>query len=75
MCNKETLREGELNEIEMMQITEYEYPDTIILVGCGIPTKYEDWLYDERKRFRKHGRKAEVRRHDKRKALFVDKVA
>lgn len=62
-------------EEKLMQITEYEYPDTMILVGPGIETKYEDWLYSLQKQFRKHGRKADVRRANKRKALFVNRIA
>lgn len=50
-------------------------PDETIIVGSGTAIKYDDWLYDERDRFRSHGRKAEVRRENHQKALFVNKVA
>jgi hypothetical protein len=58
----------------MIQHTLFQDPDSIIKVGDGVIMKYEDWLYAERKRFRKHGRKAEIRKENKKKALFVDKA-
>lgn len=62
-------------DVVMVQITLFQAPDFPIVVGHGSAIRYEAWLEAEQKRLRKLGRIAEIRRQNKEKALFVDKIA
>lgn len=62
-------------DVVMIQCTRYEFANYIVLLPDNKSMRYDTWLDEEKKRFRRNGRKAEVRRASGKKALFVDKVA
>jgi hypothetical protein len=62
-----------MREIEMMQLTEYAGRNFTITTNKG-DRKWDNYLITERKRFIRHGRKAEIRTKGRELALFVDRI-